>query len=130
MVLAGENPTPEGAELFKGLVREEMGKKGNKHFIEILKGEFKGVSLGVKVSVAGKSKNLATQADKLSSGMRFVLSTYNPQTGTFPALDDPRIAKMINSIWEASGLQPIDFSVKGGPPIQSPIQAPQLTNAS
>ena len=122
-VLDGHTITAEEIGVFKDLVRSEFQKKGNKHFIEILKGEFKNVKLGVKVVVAGKSKNLAAQADKLSSALRFILSTYNPQTGGFPALDDPRISKMINSLWQSSGLDPIDFSQKGN--VQPQIQAPQ-----
>jgi len=116
MVLAGETPTQDEMELLKDLIREDFKKKGNKHFISILKDRMKGIKLNVKVSVAGKSKNLANMADKVSGLVRFVMSTFNPQTGGFTALDDPRIAKWVNQINELSGLDPIDFT----PPANKP----------
>ena len=115
-VLAGKTVTQEEVEAYKEKTKLEFSRKGNKHFIEILKGEFKGIILGVKVNVAGKSKNLGQSVDKLSNMVRFVMSTYNPQTGSFSALDDPRTGKMVNDIWELSGFSPVDFSIKPKPP--------------
>ena len=103
MVLAGETPTAEGVELFKQLLTEEFKKKGNKHFIEILKGEFNGVTLGVKVSVAGKSKDLSAKTDKLVNIFRQII--VNPAV-----LQIPAIARVFNDILESSGLDPVDFS--------------------
>ena len=51
--------------------------------------------------------------DKIGNVMKFLLSTYNPQTGSFAALEDPRMAKLLNQIFEFSGLDPIDI---GGVP--------------
>lgn len=107
-VLNGED-IPEEAERkqFEDKVREEFTRKGNKHFIEILKGEFKGTKLGVKVSIAGKSKNLALAVDKLTNIFRFAFS--NPQ-GFAQTMQIPGMAKAFNSILEFSGLSPVDFS--------------------
>lgn len=103
MVLAGETPTSEGVELFKELITENLKKKGNKHFIEILAGEFKNAKLAVKVSVAGKSKNLSQRVDKLVNIFR--------QIGANPAiLQIPSMGGLFNQIIEASGLDPVDFS--------------------
>ena len=135
-ILDGEIPTLEKIELFKETTKAEFKKKGNKHFIEILKGEFKDALLAVKVVVKGKSKDLAARTDKLSNMVKFIMSTYNPQDKTFAALDDSRIAKMVNDIWESSGFSPVDFSMslpkREQSPIQptpSPLQIPTKINA-
>lgn len=103
MVLSGDIPTPEVIELFEQQVREEFKKKGNKHFIEILKGEFKGLSLGVKVNIAGKQRDLVGKVDKLVNIFRQIIA--NPAVLQIPAL-----GKIFNDILESSGLDPADFS--------------------
>ena len=127
MVLNGEIPTPEILDAFKQKVIDEFKRKGEKHFIEILKGEFKNVKLAVKVSIAGKSKSLGLAVDKINNLIRFVISTYNPQTNSFTALDDPRISSLVNEAIELSGMTQIDMTQKPTPPTQqiaqpSPIQ--------
>lgn len=122
MVMAGEVPLPEEVELFKDLVRDDFKKKGSKHFIEILRGEFKGVSLGVKVSVAGKSKNLAALTGNYVNIFREIRST---DPGLFRI---PAIANLFNQLIETSGLDPVDFAgitkqqIAEIEPIESPIQ--------
>lgn len=106
-VLTGQEISPNETEAFKQQVREEFQRKGSKHFIEILKGEFKGVSLGVKVSIKGKSKDLSAQADKLSNIFSKIFS--NPQ-GFIMTMQIPGAAKAFSNLLEASGLDPQDFS--------------------
>lgn len=107
MVLAGENPTQESIDLYKELIKEDFKKKGNKHFIEILAGEFKGAKLGVKVSIAGKSKNLGKATDALVNIFRFAFS--NPQ-GFMATMQIPGMSGAFNGIVEYAGLSPINFS--------------------
>ena len=101
--LNGELVTEEEKAFFEEKIRDDFKKKGNKHFIEILKGEFKRVPLAVKVSVAGKSKNLSRHTDKLVNVFRQVIS--NPAVLKIPAM-----AEIFNNILESSGLDPVDFS--------------------
>lgn len=103
MVIAGEEVTPAIVDTFKELVRSEFKKKGNKHFIEILKGEFKGNKLKVKVSVKGKSKDLSAKTDGLVNVFRQIIA--NPAV-----LQIPAIARIFNDIIESSGLDPVDFT--------------------
>lgn len=107
MILAGETPTQDVIDQYKERVKEELRSKGNKYFIEILKGEFKNTSLVVKVVVAGKSKNLAASVDKITNIFRFAFS--NP-TGFMQVMQIPGLAKGFNQILEMSGLEPADFS--------------------
>lgn len=106
-IISGKVIDREMVEQFKQMSREEFKKKGNKRFVEILKGEFKDAPLGVKVSVAGKSKNLAALTDKIVNIFRFAFS--NPQ-GFAQVMQIPGMAKSFNEILEYSGLSPADFT--------------------
>jgi len=127
MVIAGEEVTPESVETFKELTRAEFKKKGSKHFIEILKGEFKGMKFKVKVSVKGKSKDLGKKTDNLVNVFRQIIA--NPAVLQIPAM-----SALFNQIIEYSGLDPMDFSsfelpesLKG--PEQAPNPAPEQPQA-
>lgn len=106
-VLRGEQIDPLLTEAYKTEVREAFLKAGNKRFIKILKDELKGFALKVKINIAGKQKDLAAAVDKIGNVMRFLFSTYDPQTKQFAALEDPKMAKLLNQILEYSGLDPI-----------------------
>lgn len=136
-ILNGEDVLPDEVEKVKQKVKDDLRKKGNKFFIQILKDEFKGTQLGVKVSVAGKSKNLAQAVDKLVNIMRFAFS--NPQ-GFAQTMQIPGMAKAFNEILEFSGLSPVDFSgmedvlkkqqeqqAQAQQAPQAQLQAPQMT---
>lgn len=107
MVLAGEIPTQEEMEVFQEVIREDFKKKGSKHFIEILKGEFNDTPLAVTVSIAGKSKNLSQLTDKAVSIFKFAFA--NPQ-GFAQTMQIPGMAKSFNQILEFSGMSPVDFA--------------------
>ncbi len=111
-ILNGELIEKEEVEQYKQNVRDNFTKNGNKKFIKIFKDEMKDSPINVYVNVAGKQKNLAGMTDKLVNVFRQMLSTYNPQTGTFAIFDDPRMSKLFNEIIEYSGLSPIDFYQK------------------
>lgn len=106
-VLNGESIEQGDEEAFIEDYQTKLRRKGSKQFIEILKGEFKNVPLGVKVSIAGKSKNLAVAADKITNIFRFAFS--NPQ-GFAQVMQIPGMAKSFNQMMEFSGLSPADFS--------------------
>jgi len=103
IILSGETVTPEQQEAMTAFEKEKFNKRGNKQFIEILKGEFKDAPLAVKVSVKSKSKNLSQHTDKLVNIFRQIIS--NPAVLKIPA-----IGKIFNEILESSGLSPADFS--------------------
>jgi hypothetical protein len=103
----GQAMTPEMEQMYAQKVKDSFRKKGNKHFIEILKGEFKNSKLGVKVSVAGKSKNMGKATDALVNILRFAFS--NPQ-GFVMTMQIPGMSNAFNQIVEYAGLSPVDFS--------------------
>jgi hypothetical protein len=127
-ILNGELIEEGEKDTFMDEFTTNLRKKGSKHFIEVLKGEFKGVRLGVKVSIAGKSKNLAVAADKITNIFRFAFS--NPQ-GFAQVMQIPGMAKSFNQLLEFSGLSPADFSgiekmAISQPPEQQQPQQPQM----
>lgn len=122
-MLKGELPNEEETNLYEQVVRDEFMRKGNKHFMKVLKGELKDISLKVKVNIAGKQDDVAQMVDKLSNIIRFAFSTYNQNTGTFGVFEDKRMAKLFSEIVEYSGLSPIDFAAPSQP---SPAMQQQL----
>jgi len=112
MVLAKEEVTPDIQNLMMEVTKSEFKKKGNKQFMEILKGEFKDSPLSVKVTVKSKSKDLSSRTDKLVNVFREVIA--NPAVLTLPP-----IAKIFNDILESSGLDPADFAGMTKEQIQS-----------
>jgi hypothetical protein len=107
-VIAGKPVLPEMLPIFQQQIRQDFMKRGEKHFIEILKGEMKSVPLDVEISIANKQKDLGELATQMQGIFKFVFSTFNPQTGGFAVFDDPRMASLLNQMLEASGLDQID----------------------
>lgn len=125
MIKKGEIPSEEDKALIEEVVRADFKQKGTKHFIEILKGEFQDAPLAVKVSVAGKTKNLARMTDKIVNIFRFAFS--NPQ-GFAQVMQIPGMAKSFNQILEFSGLSPADFTgldEMAKPPQEEPTPSPE-----
>ena len=124
--------TSEEVEVFKQEVAETFRKEGSKHFLEILRDEFKDTKLAVKVSVAGKSKNLGKAMDVITSVWNFAMS--NPQ-GFMQVMQIPGFGSSFNQLMEYAGLSPVDFSgisemlkeqmQQSAQPIPAPMQLPQ-----
>lgn len=127
-VLNGQSIQQGEKELLRESLKAQFKKKGNKHFIEILKGEFKDTPLAVKVVVKGKSKDLVAKTDKLVNVFRQIVA--NPAV-----LQIPAIGKIFNDILESSGLNPFDFSgitqqqIAMTQPKTMPLPAPTMQNA-
>lgn len=125
LVLNGQQIDPAVTEMYKQKVRDEFMQGGSKRFIEILKGEFKNKALKVKINIAGKQKNLQEMVDKIGNVMKFAFSTYNPQTGTFAALEDPKMAQLFNQMFQYAGLDPLDIGSSYSKPKPMMQQMPQ-----
>lgn len=134
-ILSGKMVTKEEQDTMRQLLKDEFMKKGRKHFMEIMKGEFEELPIDVEMNVARKQKNLQALTDKLSNVFRSIFA--NPQ-GFVATMQIPAAAKAFNEMLEASGLNPMDFSVMPtamqAPPSQappeaqlSPLQPAQLT---
>lgn len=131
IILSGKIMSQEEKDLFKETVKASFMKGGSKRFMELLKGELEEVPVKVFVNVAGKQRNMAQNADKISKLVSNILA--NPQAfATIPGL-----AKSYNQLLEESGMSPIDFTqitsgVQANPNVQteqikSPIGQAELT---
>lgn len=128
-VLNGQSITQEEVDALKEEFKSSFLNSGNKKFIEILKGEFDGVELKVKVNVAGKQKNLPQMVDKIVNIFRFIIS--NPQ-GFAQLMQVPALQKAFTEILEYSGMSVANFSgieklMQGVAP-QQPMQQLAQTN--
>ena len=103
LFLEGTFITQEKKDELVKFYRDEVTKRGNKQMIEIIGDEFDAKQIRIKITVAGKQKNLAQATDKLVNIFRQVMQA--PQL-----LQDKGMAKLFNQIIEYSGLDPVDFS--------------------
>ena len=116
-MLEGRTYTAEDKEALSQVVIADLMKGSKKQFMEVLKGELKDIPVKVFVNVAGKQRNMAQNADKISKLVGNILA--NPEAfATIPGL-----AKSYNELLEESGMSAIDFSqVTRG--VQQTPQAP------
>ena len=110
-------------EMFIEQFKKDFTKKGNKHLLEILKGEMEGIELRMGINVAGKQKDIVGLSDKLLSIFQAIFA--NP-VGFQQTMQIPGMSKTFESILEFGGINISDFSaLLSAPPIQMQAQAPQ-----
>lgn len=125
IILSGGTITPEEQATLTQILKDDFLKKGNKHLLEILKGEFEDVEIKMGINIAGKQKNLADLSDKLLSIFQFIFQ--NPG-GFQQAMQIPALAKSFENLLEFGGMSIGDFSslLKApAQPIVSPLQPGQ-----
>lgn len=139
----GPMPTQEDQAMMIDSWKRHIKKDGKKRYLEVPDNYFDGVEAKVTVVVTGEQKNKAVIMQSLSSIMQSVVSSYNPNTGTFGVLEDPVLAKVFNQMLELAnaGISPIDVpSPKGkvGSPVApalpptpapAPTASPELVTA-
>lgn len=121
MILNGKMVTKEEQALFTQTFKQDFYKKGNKHLVEIIKGEFKDIEVKMGINIAGKQKNLAGLSDKVLS--IFQQAFANPQNFV-ATMQIPGMAKAFEDILEYGGLNISDFStlLQVQPPAPAPAQ--------
>lgn len=119
--------------------KKHIKKQGKKRFIEVPNGYFSDIEAKVTVLTTGEQKNKAVILQSLSEIAKFVISTFNPTTGQFGALEDPTLSKLFNQMLElaGTGISPISLgkgaSATKAPPATSqpsPTQSPLATPTS
>jgi hypothetical protein len=117
-------PSQEEKDQVIQTFKEQFARTGDKHLVEVLKGEFKGIEVKMGINIANKQKDLVNLSDKLLSIFQFVFA--NPQ-GFQQAMQIPALAKSFTDILEFSGLNQTDFLSLTQPPTQAPetLQQPQ-----
>lgn len=129
-ILNGQVVTQEQRDTYKQMVKGGFLKKGNKHLIEILKGEFEDIEIKMGINIAAKQKDMVGLSDKLLSIFQFIFA--NPQ-GFQQAMQIPALANSFENLLEFGGMSIADFSsLLQAPPqaVASPIQQGQASPAS
>lgn len=118
------NLQPVSQEMQQGLTdsyKKHIKKSGKKRFMEVPDGYFTDIECKVTVITTGEQKNKAVILQSLSEIMKTVISSFNPTTGQFGALQDPTLSKIFNQIVELSGagISPVSLG-KGALPTKAP----------
>lgn len=106
-LLSGQTASPEVIEQIKGQVANELGKLGNKREIEIPE-KFLDIKGRISANITGELKNKSAILQSLDGILKTIVSTFNPNTGTYSALEDPTLSKIFGTIVEMSGI-PLSF---------------------
>lgn len=109
--------TPEQDVMNRESVKTSLKKHGGKREIAIPE-KFLDVNGKITANVTGELKNKQAVLQSLDGIMKTIVSTFNPQTGTYAALEDPVLSKIFGSIVEMAGL-PISFAQ-----LKSPVKTP------
>lgn len=124
MILKGKLVTKEEQDTFMQVFKQDFFKKGNKHLLEVLKEDFKGIGDKIGVNIANKQKNLSALSDKVFSIIESAM--VNPQ-GFMQAMQNPALARAFENVLEYSNIPIPDFySLIQSQPVLSPMQQPQL----
>lgn len=119
-VLNGQLINPDDVAGYKEIVKGQFRKQGNKHFVQILKGEMKNAPITIKTNVVGKQADLYAKVDKIVNIIREIGLNA-------PLLQNKGFAALINQAIELSGMDPVDFTDFIAAPAQQQAPMPQGT---
>ena len=85
--------------------KADFKKKGNKRFLEVLKGELRDAP--ISVAVTAETSNLGEMADKITNIFKFTFA--NPD-GFIKIMQVPGMSENFNKLLEFSGMSPSDFA--------------------
>lgn len=102
----------------------QLKKSGTKREIKIPK-EYLDVKGKLTANITGELKNKAALLQSLDSVFKTVISTFNPNTGTYSALEDPVLSKIFGQIVEMSGIPFSAGQLRSAPVAQADVSAVQ-----
>lgn len=98
-LLQGHYVTPEE---YQAIIQSEK-LLGVKRYLQMPDNYFDDIEAKITVDPTGEMRNKQAVLQSLSTIMGDVVKSFNPNTGTFGVFDDPRLAKIFNTIVELSG---------------------------
>jgi hypothetical protein len=113
--------TPETQTMMTEKARGDLKKNGNKREIKI-PAKFLDVEGKLSANITGELKNKGAILQSLDGVFKTVVSSFNPNTGKYAALEDPVLKKVFQQIVELSGV-PFSSSQLGGTPTSMTAQA-------
>ncbi len=103
-----------------------LKKKGNKREVKILEG-YLDVEGNLTANITGELKNKGAILQSLDSIFKTVISTFNPNTGEYGALQDPTLSKIFGQIIEMSGVPLSSLQLGGSKMPTQPVAQPDLS---
>lgn len=120
--------TPEMDMMNRMGVKNSLRKKGKKRSIKIPKG-YLDIEGKISANITGEMKNKQAIIASLDNILAKVAQTYNPQTGSFALLDDPRLSKIFGTIVEMAGV-PISMAQLKSPTGTNAVAGADLSSIS
>ena len=124
MFLQNKIPTPQDQEAFEEFGQEGLKGFGAKREVEIPEG-YLDIEGRITANITGEAKNKAVMIQSIDTLMQRIISTFDPNTGTYRLLEDPTLRKLTGQIVEMSG---IPFSSAQLKP--TPASAPMPTQSA
>lgn len=125
MVMNDQEVNPQMQQDLIAGIRAELSKGGKKREVKIPEG-YLDVEGKITANITGELKNKAAILTSLDSLFKTVVSTFNPNTGQYAALQDPTLSKLFGSIVEMSGV-PLSSSQLATKPTQAAPATPDLS---
>lgn len=94
-------------------MKDELKKSGKKREVKIPEG-YLDIEGHITANITGELKNKAAILQSLDSIFKTVVSTFNPNTGQYAALQDPTLSKVFGQIVEMSGVPFSSSQLRGG----------------
>lgn len=107
-------------------VKGELQKKGKKREVKIPEG-YLDVEGNLTANITGELKNKGVILQSLDSIFKTVVSTFNPNTGEYGALQDPILSKIFGQIIEMSGVPLSSLQLGGGKMPTQAVAQPDLS---
>jgi hypothetical protein len=117
-LLAGEVMTAQEYVETKDAIKRAFSTLGKKRELKIPKG-FLDVEGNLTANITGELKNKQAILASLDNILKTIISTFNPNTGQYSALEDPQLSKLFGTIVEMAGI-PISFSQIKPANVQTP----------
>lgn len=114
-MLKGKAMSAEEYVQAKEAIKTGMNTFGKKREIKIPKG-YLDIEGNITANITGELKNKAAMLQSLDGIMKNLLSTYDPNTQTFGALQDPVLKRIFGQIIELAGVPiSLDYTQKSQP---------------
>lgn len=124
ILLSGQVPTQADMDGVRSNVDKALGVFGNKREIKI-PAKFLDIKGKVTANITGELKNKQAVLQSLSQIGKDIMSTYNPNTGQFGAMQDPFLKKLYGSIINLAGTNLTSADLKSSTPTSTePVVQP------
>ncbi len=112
-IISGNTVTPQDQQNLTESYKKHLKGNGKKRYLDIPDNFFDGIEAKVTVITTGEQKNKSAILQSLNTILQTVIQSYNPNTGKFGVLEDPKLSRIFDEIVEVagSGVSPISLGL-------------------